>query len=231
MTVRRMILASMVLISLAGCTSSPDPAFDYSAYKTSDPKSILVLPPINHSNEVIAPYGVLAHVTKPLAEAGYYVFPVALVDETFKHNGLTQAEDIHQVSVHKLHEIFAADTALYLEISRYGTTYVVISSDTVVSVSARLVDLRNGQQLWQGKASAAASESEDDSQQTGLIGMLVDAAITQIFDTLSDQGFEVAKKATTRLLSTGGHSGLLPGPRSPDYAPVLKVLPKLEHAQ
>ena len=66
---------------MAGCaTITP---FDYSAYKASRPRSILVLPPINNSPEVTATYSVMSFVTKPLSEAGYYVMPVGMVAQAF----------------------------------------------------------------------------------------------------------------------------------------------------
>ena len=43
--------------------------------------------------------------------SGFYVFPVAVVEQTFKGNGLTVASDVHQVPVDKLHSIFGADSA------------------------------------------------------------------------------------------------------------------------
>lgn len=200
---------------MAGCVSTQNP-MDYSAFKQSNPASILVLPPINHSSEVLAPYGVLANVTVPLAEAGYYVFPVALVDETFKNNGLTVAEDIHAVPAKKLNEIFGADAVMYLEVQEYGTSYAVLSSDTVVVVQAKLVDSKTNEILWQGKARAASSEQNDGSG-GGIVGMLVEAAVTQIMETAMDTGFEIAGIASERLLSPQARHGLLYGPRSPKY--------------
>ena len=42
--------------------------------------------------------------------------------ETFKYNGLTTPNDIAEVSPAKLREIFGADSALYMTVTRYGTT-------------------------------------------------------------------------------------------------------------
>lgn len=215
MSMLKPLVTLALLSTLAGCASTQSP-MDYSAFKKSNPKSILVLPPTNHTTEVIAPYGVLANVTVPLAEAGYYVFPVALVDETFKNNGLTVAEDIHAVSPKKLNDIFGADAVLYLDIEEYGTSYAVLSSDTVVVVKARLTDSRTNEILWQGKASAASSE-QNNGNGGGIVGMLVEAAVTQIMETALDTGFEIAAIASNRLLSPEAHNGLLYGPRSPKY--------------
>lgn len=211
----QLFTAVLLTLILAGCVSSP-PAMDYTAFKKSNPKSILVLPPVNHTTEVIAPYGVLANVTIPLAEAGYYVFPVALVDETFKNNGLTVAEDIHAVPSKKLHEIFGADAVMYLEVQEYGTSYAILSSDTVVVVQAKLVDNKTNEILWQGNARAASSE-QNNGNGAGLVGMLVEAAVTQIMETAMDTGFEIAGIASERLLSPQARHGLLYGPRSPKY--------------
>lgn len=192
------------------------PAYDYSEFRNSDPKSILILPPTNQSTEVIAPYSVMTQLTAPIAESGFYVFPVALVNQTFENNGLTVAEDIQVVPTTKLHEIFGADAALYVDIQEYGTSYVVVSSDTSVKVSAKLVDLKSGVLLWQGSAFASSAESRGNSG-GGLVGMLVEAAVNQIIETVSDTGFNVSAIASTRLTSSEAHNGLLHGPRSPKY--------------
>lgn len=210
------LCAALLLSSLvAACVSRPE-SMDYSAFKRSNPKSILVLPPINHTTEVLAPYGVLANVTVPLAEAGYYVFPVALVDETFKNNGLTVAEDIHAVSSRKLNDIFGADAVLYIEVQEYGTSYAVLASDTVVVVQAKLVDSKTNDVLWQGKARAASSE-QNRGNSGGIVGMLVEAAVSQIIESAFDASFQVAATASGRLLSPQMPNGLLYGPRSPKY--------------
>ncbi|OBP13764.1 hypothetical protein A5320_17775 [Rheinheimera sp. SA_1] len=212
----QLFAALAIAIILTGCATVPT-GMDYTAFKQSNPKSILVLPPINHTTEVIAPYGVLANVTVPLAEAGYYVFPVALVDETFKNNGLTVAEDIHAVSAKKLHEIFGADAVMYIEVQQYGTSYAVLSSDTVVVVQAKLVDNKTNEILWQGSARAASSEQNNNNNGFGVVGMLVEAAVTQILETALDTGFEIAGIASARLLSPEARNGLLYGPRSPKH--------------
>lgn len=215
MSTLKLSLACALTLLMTGCATTQTP-MDYSAFKQSNPKSILVLPPTNHTSEVIAPYGVLANVTVPLAEAGYYVFPVALVNETFKNNGLTVAEDIHAVAPKKLNEIFGVDAVLYIDIEEYGTSYAVLSSDTVVVVKARLTDSKTNALLWEGKASASSSE-QGGGNSGGLVGMLVEAAVKQIMETAMDTGFQIAAIASNRLLSPEMHNGILYGPRSPKH--------------
>ncbi|NNG41878.1 DUF799 domain-containing protein [Pseudoalteromonas sp. NEC-BIFX-2020_002] len=210
-------ITTIALITLlAGCVSPPPP-HDYTAFKQADPHSIIILPPLNNTPEIIASSSVMTQMVAPIAESGFYVFPVAVVEQTFKGNGLTVASDVHKVPVKKLHDIFGADTALYITIEEYGTNYVVISSETAVTVSASLVDLRTGDVLWKDKARASSAEQQSNNSGGGLIGMLVVAAINQIAETVTDKGFEIAAIASTRLLSSDAYNGLLHGPRSPNY--------------
>jgi hypothetical protein len=152
----------------------------------------------------------------PLAESGYYVLPVALVDETFKNNGLTTVADIHDVAPPKLREIFGADAAVYLRVKKYGSSYAVLVSETRVEVEARLVDLRSGQTIWQGQAAASSSENRNNNQ-GGLVGLLIQAVVEQIVNSASDASFRYAGVANQRLLGAPRPNGILLGPRSPNH--------------
>jgi hypothetical protein len=202
---------------VVGCATHKTAPYDYTAFKQSDPHSIVILPPLNNSPDVNATYSMYAQLTYPLAEAGYYVFPVALVDETFKQNGLSTATDIHAVSTDKLRDIFGADAALYVTISSYGSSYTVINSVVTVTASAKLVDLKTKAILWTGTASANNNEGNNNSN-GGLIGALVAAAVKQVVHSTTDASHPVAGTASARLLSGGTRDGILYGPRSPSYS-------------
>lgn len=203
------------LLLLGGCATKA-PAYDYSAFQRAKPSSLLVLPPVNESPEVKATPGAWAQATRPLAEAGYYVLPVTLVDETFRQNGMTSANDIQNLPYQKLREVFGADAAVYLKVKKYGTTYAVISSDTRVEVEGRIVDLRTGALLWKGSAYASSAEQQQQSS-GGIIGLLVVALVNQIVNTASDAAFNFAGLANQRMLGAPRYNGVLPGPRSPLY--------------
>jgi len=200
---------------IVGC-ATPKAPYDYTAFKAAKPRSIVVLPPLNNSPEVNAGNSFYAQVTYPLAEAGYYVLPVALVGETFKQNGLTSAADIHAVDAKKLNEIFGADAAMYVTITNYGASYNVLNSVVLVTANARLVDLKTGNLLWTGTASASNNEG-GNSGGGGLVGALVAAAVKQIIASTTDASHPVAGVASARLLSAGMPNGMLYGPRSENY--------------
>jgi hypothetical protein len=204
------------LVLAVGCAGTKQAPYDYTAFKAAKPRSILVLPPVNNSPEVNAGNSVYAQVTYPLAEAGYYVLPVALVNETFKQNGMTTSADIHALPTTKLQEIFGADAGMYITITKYGASYTVVDSVVVVAAEAKLVDLKTGTVLWSGTASAANNEGGNNNT-GGLIGALVAAAVKQIINSTTDQSHPVAGVASARLLSAGLNNGILYGPRSANY--------------
>jgi hypothetical protein len=210
------LFCSIAAALLATACATPQKGPDWAALRAAKPASILVLPPNNQSPDVIAPWAVLAQATVPLAESGYYVLPVALVAETFKQNGLTQPAEMHAVALPKLREIFGADAALYITVTRYGASYQVLSSAAVVSASAKLVDLRDGTLLWQGAASASSAENQSQNQ-GGIVGLLVTAVVQQILNNVTDASWPVAGVMSQRLLTAGRPGGLLYGPRSPKY--------------
>ncbi|MGY2292725.1 DUF799 domain-containing protein [Pseudomonas sp. SDO528_S397] len=213
MNLLKLCTGLLALALLGGCAAPK--TVDYTAYKQARPKSILVMPPINQSPEVQASYSLVSQVTLPLAEAGYYVMPIALVDETFRQNGLTTPTDIQAVPTAKLHDIFGADAGLYITVTEYGTQYKLIASDTAVTATAKLVDLRTGTTLWTGAARASSEEGRSNSG--GLIGALITAAVKQIINSSTDAAYPIAGITSSRLLSAGQKTGLLYGPRSPKY--------------
>ena len=209
---------SSALVGLAALlTACAAPVkYDYTAFRKAKPQSIVVLPPLNESPDIKASYSFLSSVTMPLAESGYYVFPVALVDQTFKENGLQNPGEMHQAPLPKLREIFGADAGLFITITKYGSSYTVLDSQVVVSATARLVDLRDGELLWQGRASASDAEGRNNSG--GLVGALVGAVVRQIVASArEDAGYPIARITSNRLLKAHPPNGLLYGPRSPFF--------------
>ena len=221
----RFFLCTLVipLLVLGGCATKVPP-YDYTAFAKARPVTLLVMPPLNESPEVNATPGVWSHTTLPLAEAGYYVLPVALVNETFRQNGIFNANDAQAIPFTKLREVFGADAAVYINVKKYGTSYSVLISETRVEVDGRIVDLRTGDLLWEGKGFATSLEEQQQTQ-GGLVGLLVAAAVKQIIGTVTDASYRYAAIANQRLLGSPRYNGVLAGPRSPNYLKAPNVSP------
>jgi hypothetical protein len=200
--------AAAFALLAAGCASDPH---DYSLYRANMPKSILVLPPLNESVDVMASYSFLSTVSRPLGDIGYYVFPVAVVDAYMKDNGLPNPGEMHQVSIAKLGEVFGADAVLYVTIEEWGQEYIVLQSTTIVRAKVGLVDVKSAALLWEGRVDIA-----EGSGGGGLIESVVMAAIDQIVDSVSDRTHEVSRMGIRTMAFDSKH-GLLYGPRHPKF--------------
>jgi hypothetical protein len=196
----------------AGACATPEP-YDYSLYHQHMPRSVLVLPPLDNTLEVEATYAYLSTVTEPLAERGYYVFPVAVVDRMLRDNGLSGPAEMHGAPIDRLREVFGADAVLYVTLQDWGTSYRVLDSATEVSVEAHLVDLHTGTEIWSGSHTAVVSSSSGSGD---VIGMLVGAVVNQIASSVSDPSLDVARDCNN-VLFCNTHSGLLLGPHHPEY--------------
>lgn len=200
-----LLIISISLIS--ACQTKQPP--DYTNFLESKPASILVLPPLNDSVEVSAPSTCLSIFSEPIAEKGYYVFPVSLVHEFFKENGLTVAKDIHNIPVQKLHEVFGADSVMYIRIKNWGQSYNVISSTAIVQAHVQLVDAKSGLELWSGDLQKVQGS---DSAGAGLLGAVISAMVTQ---AIASDGLicrDLARSGSAGLFFSKTH-GLIDGPR------------------
>jgi hypothetical protein len=198
------------MASLTGC-ASPPADYDYRAYLDHMPRSILVLPPLDNTVEVDAECGLLSRVTRPLAERGYYVFPVAVVEAMMRENGLPTAGEMRQVSLKKLDEVFGADAVMYIDIRAWGTSYHVIDSVTTVTIDARLVDVKTGTELWDGRKSVELHSSGAGGDP---ITMLATALVTQVTSSSTDKSRNLSAGVGHQLFFDP-HVGLLPGPYDP----------------
>jgi hypothetical protein len=199
MKTRAMSCAAVALIglSLAGCVT-PVP-YDYTAFHEHPPRSILVLPPLNESTAVEGTYSYLSTVSFPLVERGYYVFPVAVIDQLMRENGLPTAGEMHEVPPAKLREITGADAVLYIVLHQYGSKFQVVSATTTVNVSARLVDTQTGTLLWDGKALAQQGSGNSSGN---ILADIIGAAITQAINSKTDPGHEVSRMANAMLFTS-----------------------------
>lgn len=174
----------------------------------NQPKSILVLPARNTTTSVDATNNFRYTITKPLAEKGYYVFPVHLVDSFFKSENIYESELIRQIPVSKLKEVFNPDAILYVDINAWDTSYAVVSSHVDVGLSFSLLNAKNGEEIWQNSAYAYSYSGLDGNN--GLIGLVV-SAISVAINTATDYNL---------LAYSGNNAGvsMLPaGPYHPDF--------------
>ena len=214
MSLRRLVQLALCCAALStlGACQTVQP-YDYTNFRAHAPRSILVLPPLNQTTHVEGTYGYLSTVTFQVAELGYYVFPVEVVDQFFQENGMPTAGEMHQAPPGRVFEITGADAVMFITLEEYGTTYKVIDSSTVVKVHAKLVDTRTQLLIWEGQGAAVQSSSGGSGN---ILAKLIVAAVSQAINSSVDRAHGVSRLANANLFRSK-NIGLPYGPYSPQY--------------
>ena len=217
------LMAGLVtLLSMTACVASPPfQSYDYTAIQQSDPRSILVVPVVNNSNETDAADYFLTTIAFPLAERGFYVFPTNLVKRTMEADGLGDAGMVHQADPVRVAELFGADSVLFVEINKWESQYQVLAASIVVDFKYRLVDGKTGALVWQRESDFVWQRSGGSGN---LLGDLIATAITSAMDSVSSDYTALAYAANNQALLVAGR-GLPPGPYSPTYQQEDELFP------
>ena len=203
--------ASIVLLAaalgLAGCVAAPTHKSDFTQLRTENPRSILVVPAINSSIAVNAPDYFLATITMPLAERGYYVFPVNMVKSILADDGLSDANMVHAADPHRLGDLFGADAVMYVSIDHWDAKYVVISTSVNVELTYVLRSTHTGTQLWKNHQTVTYTPQSGGGGLGGLIADAVAAAVTKA----APNYLPLAVQANNQAINAKG-TGLPAGP-------------------
>lgn len=173
------VLWILISFALTGCVTQPAKK-DMSAFQAAAPRSILVVPTINKSLDVDAPNYVLAALPVPIAEKGYYVFPVNTTKYVLEQEGYYEGERIHQEPTSSLAKLFGADAVLYVTINRWDAQFALVTTTVTVEFDYRLVS-KDGTEIWKERKRMQYQPQNNSSGSpiAMLIGAVVNAAITR----------------------------------------------------
>lgn len=203
----RIFLSILLMLLIAGCATTK--VKDYEKFNAAKPRSILIVPVVNRSVEVTAPDYFLSTITVPLAERGYYVFPVNLVKRMLEDDGLSDSGLVHNASVEKLTNLFGADAVLYVTINQWDAQYMVISTQVNVDLSYVIKDGKTGDTIWEHneKMVYAPQQNSGGHPLAQLISAVVNAAIAKAVPNY----VPLARQANNQAFTYPG-PGIPPGP-------------------
>jgi hypothetical protein len=210
---RNASIAAVALALLAGCAAAP-PKKDYAKLVAADPRSILVVPVVNKSVDVDAPAYFLSTLPVPVAERGYYVFPVNLVKRLLEDEGLSDASLVHSADPVRLCNLFGADAVLLVSIERWDAKYVVITTQVTVGLEYALKDGKTGETLWTDKRTVAYSSNSGGGG--GGLGSLIAAVVSAAVTKAAPNYMPLARQANALAMTFPG-PGFPAGPYLPSY--------------
>lgn len=207
MKITALLSATLILVASA-CVKPVEK--DYSDFHDAAPRSILIVPVVNHSLDVDAPDYFLSTITVPLAEQGYYVFPVNMVKRMLEDDGLADADLVHSSPTEKLASIFGADAVLYVKINRWDAQYILLSTIVTVELEYEIKDGKTGTLLWRDARRVQYSPSNNNNSGDPLAGLIVSALVAAI-EKAAPNYMPLAKEANRQAFRYPG-PGIPPGP-------------------
>jgi hypothetical protein len=199
----------ILAIAALAAACAPPPPKDYSKLVSASPRSILVVPVVNKSVDVDAADYFLSTVSVPLAERGYYVFPVNVVKRMLEDDGLSDAALVHGTDPTRLCALFGADAVLFITIEQWTAKFVLLSTQVTVEFEYILKDGHTGEELWRDRRSAVYASNSGGQ---GLAGAIAAAIVAKA----APNYIPLARQANETALAYPG-PGLPAGPYRPEY--------------
>jgi hypothetical protein len=193
--VRTLVFLSALL--LAGCAAQK-PKTDLSAFEAAKPRSILVVPAVNKSLDVDAPNYLLTTLTVPLAEKGYYVFPVHTAKTVLEQEGFFDGDQVQKQPPETLAKLFGADAVLFVTINRWDAQYAVLQTTVTVDFDYRLV-YKDGTEIW--KANKKMQYTPQQQNSGNALANLIASAVTAALTRAKPNYLPLARMANVQVLA------------------------------
>jgi hypothetical protein len=203
----------LALLAVSGCATAPKK--DFTAFQAENPRSVLVIPVVNKTVEVNAADYFLSTLSIPLAERGYYVFPVDVVKHLLENDGLADSAMVHGADTMKLCNLFGADSVLYASIERWDAQYLVLTTQVTVAFDYTIKGCKTGDVLWNQKQTMvyAPQNQNTGSPIANLVVMAISAAMTRA----APNYMPLARQANGMAFKYPEGPGFPAGPYHPDH--------------
>lgn len=200
---KRLVTIAMACMALlmVGCANQIKDKKDFTNFKAAAPRSILVVPSVNKSLDVDAPNYLLTTLAIPLAEKGYYVFPVHTVKTVLEQEGFYEGERIHAQPPEALAKMFGADAVLYVTINRWDAKYAILTTVVTVEFDYKIVS-KNGVEIWEAKKTMQYSP-DNSNQQGHPLAILIASAISAATTRAAPNYMPLTKQANYQVFMMG----------------------------
>lgn len=209
-----MMLSVLLSLALTGCGSKKQPVtfeeFAPGIYE-EQPKTIVILPPMNATTAADAPIYYSTTIYSPLVLRGYYVFPYDVTTRILMDNGFISTEELLNNSLEPFNEYFGADAILFSTIHKWDLAYAVLAATLSVDIECTLRSTKTGKDLWNIRKNIVIDLTGRSSSGNPLVDLIAQAVATSIAAAAADY-VPYAYQLTHAIALT-----LPSGPYLPDY--------------
>lgn len=194
--IKKYVFLVFVSLVLAGCgatTLTKQAAFPEMYDSTKRPLSILVVPALNESTAADASDYYNVTIAEPLTLAGYYVYPLEIISEILRNEGIADSMMIRNLPASAFKDGFGADAVLFVTITSWDKSYMVIASKISVGLEFVMLSTMTNEVLWSYSTVAVVDAS-------GSSGFFLADLISTAINTAAIQYVTVAKQANAKAL-------------------------------
>jgi len=213
-----LLLFLLTFLTLFGCAHRAE-LNKQEKFLSASPRSILIVPVVNDSVDITAADYMLSTLTIPLAERGYYVFPINAVKRVLEDDGLADSSLVHSAPTSKLANLFGADSVLYIVVEQWDAKYMFLTTTTTVALSYQMRDGKTNDVLWENKVKMVYQPNDAGSgggTPAGLLASLIVKAAVAAMEKAAPNYMPLAHQANARAFLHYPGEGIPLGP----YAPV-----------
>ncbi len=183
------LLATAVILSSCGAQSQITRLSQYSKMYEEMPVTLLIMPPINNTTNVEAKEFLYTSISRPLAEAGYYVIPPMLAMEVLRAESAYDAELFVNAPLTKFQMFFGADAVVFSEINSWTKKGFGIETDIRYFIRST----KTGDIIFD-RSCCLYLDLQSDSGGNSVLGQLLDLAVSAIATAATDH-IVAARKA------------------------------------
>ena len=199
-------LLACFFVTSCGMMNSVTRESQYAKMYEEKPVTLLVMPPINNSTNVEAKDLLYTSISRPLAEAGYYVISPLLAMDILKAESAYDSENFFDAPLTSFNNFFGADAVVFSVIDSWAKKGMGIQTKiryVIKSVYTNEVLFDRSCDLY--------LDLSIDSGSGGALGALIDLAASAI-NTAATDHIKAARKANYYILRD-----IPRGKYSPDY--------------
>lgn len=196
----------VITLLMQGCTTTI-PKIPGHYYLQRSPITIAVMPSSNKTDHPEASIVFNKSCEEALRKKGFEVISADQVVTYASSRGVLLSD----VTARKASEIgrdLKADMVLYASINTWETMYIVIKSASTVAGTSRLVETSTDSLVWYYNWNFRKESGSGGN--SGLIGMLVDAAVTAVLNSAFDECSNLGTQAGTVTINSIQHPGFAP---------------------
>ncbi len=188
---KRIILILLVVLTLHSCglMKQMTRGEQYAAMYEDMPFTVLVMPPINNTSVEEAKDLLYTSISRPLAEAGYYVISPLLALDVLKEEGAYDAGQFIDKPLTKFKDYFGADAVVFSQIDRW--TKLAFGIETKIRYIIK--SAASGEVLFD-RSCDLYLDLQQQSGDNSVLSKLVDIAVSAIATATTDH-IVAARKA------------------------------------